>query len=288
MGSTKKFTLFLCFFISTFSFAKELKVLSWNIFSLPSILGNKSVDKRAPLIVDALVKNNYDVILLQEAFNKETIKKLTSELPSSYPYYTKKPLSRLSNKTLLSSGLMIFSKYPISSLEFYPYKKCKALTADCFSDKGILYARLNIRGQLVDVFNTHLQSKKKAYKVKIAQLDILNFVMNYKKELNIPQIIAGDFNLDWFKIREQNQLLDKIKPVFKDVSGFPYSADSVENTLRDKKKVNRKRVDHIFLKENMSSFIFENYHIARFRGNFREDKMDDLSDHFMMRAIFSY
>lgn len=89
----KNYTLCFCSFILVFSLQAQdnkvvyskkdsLKIISWNIFQLPKIatfgknVGNTSYKKRIDLVINYLKKGNFDLIILEEAYNNFTLKKL--------------------------------------------------------------------------------------------------------------------------------------------------------------------------------------------------------------------
>ena len=57
---------------------------------------------------------------------------------------------------VVDSGLLVLSKFPIVSSEFKSYKI--GILSDSASDKGYIYCKINIRGETLHLFSTHLQA----------------------------------------------------------------------------------------------------------------------------------
>jgi hypothetical protein len=57
---------------------------------------------------------------------------------------------------LVDSGLLVLSRFPILSSEFMSYKI--GILSDSASDKGYIYCKINVRGEILHLFVTHLQA----------------------------------------------------------------------------------------------------------------------------------
>lgn len=57
---------------------------------------------------------------------------------------------------LVDSGLLVLSRFPIVASEFMSYKI--GILSDSASDKGYIYCRINVRGDTLHLFVTHLQA----------------------------------------------------------------------------------------------------------------------------------
>jgi endonuclease/exonuclease/phosphatase family metal-dependent hydrolase len=187
-----KASIILFFIIPSISNAQDtLSIVSWNTYLLPKYVKKSNQENRAKDICNILIKNNYDIIALQEVFDKASLKIIIDSLSPKYPYYkigNKKSLLKL------SSGLITFSKCKITNSNFTKYKK--AISADFFAKKGALTCQLKINNtKTIKVVNTHLQStdKKAAKKIRIKQLNRIS--NSLKADTIYPTVFLGDFNI---------------------------------------------------------------------------------------------
>lgn len=179
----------------------------------------RSNDARFAAIVEKLrdlVKsgNGPDVVLLQEAFyskNSLFTNQGVRSLPEKigYPYFAWGPEGTIDNgmddywnmskqdqnkvKGLLSSGLLVLSRYPIEGKEFVLYG-ADCTSEDCVSNKSAMLVRISAPAiGSVDILNTHVQAigsegaiRKKQYAKAAAMV---------KKSAGAAFVfLGGDFN----------------------------------------------------------------------------------------------
>ena len=179
--------LFLVMSITTYS--QTIKLTTWNIYMLPQI-ANSNYEKRAEYIADYLIENNSDILILQEGFNANARKIIYSKLKNIYSYQIE-PIKANKFSLKVNCGLWILSKYPIVRQDFFKFSTCSGY--DNLSQKGILYAEININGKIIQVFDTHLNSGQDKQSTRNIQYnEIKNFINEHS--YNVSQIIAGDFN----------------------------------------------------------------------------------------------
>ena len=95
-----------------------IKIASWNIQMIPKIyapftkLARKKQKVRTPKIIQYLNSTNFDIIVLQEVFDKSISNKFKTDLKIKFPYCLMPQKEGFTFK--LSSGVMILSKYPVS------------------------------------------------------------------------------------------------------------------------------------------------------------------------------
>jgi endonuclease/exonuclease/phosphatase family metal-dependent hydrolase len=100
------------------------------------------------------------------------------------------------SKMFLDSGLMILSKYPITS--YHNIGFTQSMYIDKLSNKGFQHCSLLINNKTIHVLNTHLQApyaihNKDADIIKKAQLEQIRSYMNsLPKEEDI--VLCGDLN----------------------------------------------------------------------------------------------
>ena len=194
------FFLYIIFIQVIFSI--EVNVLTYNIHGISSILNGDKPKERIPEILNR--SKNFDVILLQENWifsNKEIAEELDGyEIMVSNKSKFKNPIKWLLNPN--GSGLSIATKDNIivSNLYEHSFESCSGWLFrmnDCIATKGFQRMSIQIDGERVDIYNTHLDAgeSKKDIRVREEQLHSLK---NYI-ELNsssYPLIIAGDVNFN--------------------------------------------------------------------------------------------
>ena len=149
--------------------------------------------------------------MLQEAFDNSSSDALKQKAAAQYPYQTP-VMGRSKNgwdatggsysaTTPEDGGVTVLSKWPIVRKEQYVYKD--ACGADWWSNKGFVYAVLNVNGTKVHVVGTHAQSTDpgcgagEAAQMRSRQFKAIDAFLDAK---NIPAseqvLVAGDFNVD--------------------------------------------------------------------------------------------
>lgn len=204
----------------------QVSVLTYNVWLRPEYLFYNNQEKRTLEISKNIEKENYDIVLLQECFDKKCIKILTEKLNKIYPYIIFPHIEG----TLVNSGLFVLSKYPLSNVEFYKFPRL--IGADKFASKGFTKFNISIDSTLISIMLLHQQSgnSKKRYKIRQDNLSLI-----YK---NKTDIIGGDFNTEG---EEKNDLLS----IFKEYN--------IENKIPTWKT---KTLDYI-----MSKFKLTNYKV---------------------------
>ena len=225
----------------------HLKVLTYNVFLMSKTLyPNWGQDHRAQAIPDADFFQGKDVVLLQEAFDNSSSEALKSRAAAQYPHQT--PVvgrskdgwdatgGAYSATTLEDGGVTLLSKWPVVRKEQYIYKD--ACGSDSFSNKGFVYAVLDVNGTKVHVVGTHTQSTDsgcgagEAVADRAAQLKEMDAFLDAK---NIPAdeeiMVAGDLNIDSHG-SEYDALLRNADLAPADRrTGHPYSFDTQENSV---------------------------------------------------------
>ncbi|MFF2660143.1 sphingomyelin phosphodiesterase [Kitasatospora sp. NPDC058032] len=189
-----------------------LKVLTYNVFLMSTNLyPNWGQDYRAKAIPAADVFQGQDVVVLQEAFDNAASDALVAQASAAYPYHT--PVvgrstsgwdatsGSYSSATPEDGGVTLLSKWPILRKEQYVFKD--ACGSDWWSNKGFVYAVLNVNGLRTHVIGTHLQSTDtgcsagRPAAIRAAQLKAMKAFVDAK---NIPAaepiLLAGDLNID--------------------------------------------------------------------------------------------
>lgn len=159
---------------------------------MPLDISDQDEDERSEVLHKAMPKK-MDVIVFQEFFEPKKTAQILDSLSPWYPYHT-----GAHNKVLIpgigkEGGVRIVSKYPILEEDQISYSENGCVPDDFFSmfaNKGVKYAKINKKGQMLHVFGTHTS-------LQPCDLYIMGQFIASK---NIPDdevvIMAGDFNVD--------------------------------------------------------------------------------------------
>lgn len=276
-------------FSPTFGFAQpslpppppeKIKILSWNIYLLPSIIKATGKAQRAALIGKTLKHSDYDVIVFQEAFQRKARKKIFDQLKEQFPYQ-----AGPANQKLISyrtnSGLWIFSKHPIVATQSIVFKNRSGV--DAFSRKGGLIAEISVHGTIIQVAATHLQNSGQPW---VRQSQCVEFYQRLLKPFHregVPQIICGDFNIHR-QSEEYNFMLQTLHAEDGELGGdIRWSYDRLSNDITSEPGTQQDLIDYILLKLNQPFLISATRQIRRIQNRWHE-KHQDLSDHYALEA----
>ncbi|MEV5972389.1 sphingomyelin phosphodiesterase [Streptomyces sp. NPDC051921] len=225
----------------------QLKVLTYNVFLFSKTLyPNWGQDHRAAAIPAAPFFQGNDVVVLQEAFDNSASDALKAKAAAQYPYQT--PVvgrsksgwdatgGAYSTTTPEDGGVTLLSKWPILRKEQYVYKD--ACGADWYSNKGFVYAALDVNGTKVHVVGTHAQSTDpgcsagEAAQMRSRQFKNIDAFLDAK---NIPAneqvIVTGDMNVDSRTPEYASMLADAGLVGADSRTGHPYSFDTALNSI---------------------------------------------------------
>jgi endonuclease/exonuclease/phosphatase family metal-dependent hydrolase len=107
------------------------------------------------------------------------------------------------SESLLDSGLMILSDYPIVQSRNFAFARGACAGFDCLSAKGVMIAWIAVPGapQPIAIINTHLNSRRAAYvgseradQAYVWQVDATRRFVAENIDQDMPVIFGGDFN----------------------------------------------------------------------------------------------
>jgi exonuclease III len=259
----KKIIKYLNIILEKYSMT-PLKIISYNISALPKWFNlNGNPLKRIEEIIDLLIKNDADVICLQEVFDIKIKNRIAQEL-LKYDFHYKPSNSMF----CLSSGLMILSKYRIISKGFEAYNNYSG--EDSLTEKGILYITIKINNTVYTILNTHLNANaifslyRRCVRTREKQMhQLLEFIKN--RDANRDNIIlCGDFNIDLY---DYQNMFNKLNNIYKfNISSINF----INNTKLITFSKSNKQLDYIFYFYNTPKHISFNYELIK----------SDLSDHY--------
>lgn len=260
---------------------EKIKILSWNIYMLPGVVRVKGKGERADAIGNILKDSDYDVIVFQEAFQRNARKKIFRHLHEKYPYQSGPANQKLiSYKT--NSGLWIFSKHPIVSSHSIIFKNKSGI--DAFSRKGGLITEVDVNGSIIQIAGTHLQNSGHPWIRQSQCVEFYNRLLQPLHKEGVPQIVCGDFNINRKKEEEYNFMLQTLRATDGELVGaLQYSYDRLQNDLHVEAGRNQDLIDYILIRDPSNQFISTSREIKAIRKNW-DTIHADLSDHFALEA----
>ena len=171
---------------TAFQAKDSLRLLTWNIFMISPIAPRQS--QRAEAIGKLLAEGDYDVIVLQEAFNNKRIDQIKKHIDSIYPYQ----VLPKKKKAIYSSGVWILSKLPFLETDAIMFKK--RLHFDRFADKGAVRVRAQKGDFKLDVIGSHTQAMVKPKHSDVREAQYRRIRNNLFKNDSVPVLIIGDLN----------------------------------------------------------------------------------------------
>ena len=196
-----------------------MKILNLNIFLRPNFINsiNNSIysywkkkitfkeifsgdfkESRLQKFFENVLKNNYDIICLQELFSDPFNKRINLikqfSLKNNYHFYHPQNNKFCSIKT--NSGLAILSKYDLLNTNFIEYKTNISFP-NVLSNCGFIHVLFKNNNTLINIINVHLQSGPHSWQQDVRNKQLLEIKKYIDENINIKKsllIITGDFN----------------------------------------------------------------------------------------------
>jgi endonuclease/exonuclease/phosphatase family metal-dependent hydrolase len=214
----------------------SIRIMTWNVRSWDEFTTRKTgASDHRLLMLNLIAQQDADILCFQEFYEpadstKSNIRYISRELKFPYLFFSRDYYNR-SNKS--QNGVIIFSKYPITATAQKHFTRENGTSAE-----SIISADVDIRGQMIRVFTTHLQSvlfKRKDFRnveiIRNAEDSMLEASRSIAKKLKnalglrgyqadtvrtlldmspFPHFICGDFNdvpnsYTYFHIRGDRQ-----------------------------------------------------------------------------------
>lgn len=223
----------------------ELSVLTYNVEGLawPARAGRGS---RLRMIEDQLSALHAqgvapDIVLLQEAFSREAIAiARNSGYSNVIPGPARGDRRQLDEAEIdrdhvrgrrfvrgerligrrAHSGLYVLTDLPVHAVAREPFSGRACAGFDCLSNKGVMMVQVGLpNGQMLDVFNTHFNSRRAA-RVDLERADAAHrfqlqessIFLDMHRTIGTPAIYGGDFNMRG--ARERFDPFDEAKTEF--------------------------------------------------------------------------
>lgn len=230
----------------------ELIVMTFNIHHGVNKVGQESLD----LIIEAIGDTQAHIIALQEVdryIPRSGYKDQAKEIANALGYYY--VYGETINVLGIKYGNAIISKFPILEYEN------KKLPGDSIETRGLLSAKIDVEGNLFQVYTTHLGLSAKDRERQIKSINA------YLEHSTIPFVLMGDFNCEPFseEITEISSILTDIAIETQKDELYTYAFYSdVPNT----------RVDRIYVSPYID--VIDHYVID-----------SEISDHSMVLGVIS-
>jgi endonuclease/exonuclease/phosphatase family metal-dependent hydrolase len=262
----------------------ELKILTWNIYMLPFCSELHQNCHRANSIAGKIAGFDYDIIVFEEAFDHQARKILRNQLKTEYPFmYGPANDSKLSFKT--NSGIWILSKIPLHQLEQIEFKNRFGI--DAFARKGAVLFEGEWQGQPFQLLGTHLQANSPD-SVRSSQCrEIAEKLLKKYATSEIPQILCGDFNIDYEDKTNYAEMLTLLEAENGYLQGELQSTfDEIDNNLARKENGKKSLIDYVLVR---NSKAIRNIERRVFVLRERHKEYDaDLSDHYGIEAMVHF
>jgi len=185
----------------------KINLLTFNMFVRPPFINNNGDDYKDERMREFLKEmHKYDVICMQEMFScysKRQAFLISEARKAGFLFSATSPkLSRFS-PYIIDGGLVILSKFPIVSAEFFTYSP--GLGVDYYVQKGVLYAKIKIGKAVLHLFDSHTQANyadklncflKKAEQLREFERFIHSTLIKHSYREGDLVILVGDLNVD--------------------------------------------------------------------------------------------
>jgi endonuclease/exonuclease/phosphatase family metal-dependent hydrolase len=286
-----------------------LNVLTFNagllevkLLGIPILKTTKYIEERLREIPRALIETNADVIALQEVYFRKHQEYILQNVREHYPYHA-------CHQTRLGkpdNGLMILTKYPIFSYEFYPSKISGSFEERFVLQKGVLAVEVVLSEKVkVLILNVHPTSggmgdKQESENAHTARgFQIRQALDIFATKENDNTIILGDFNagpeLDKlsYEILSEKGFVDVFLLYCKNNNLQPKPTWDKQNILimeGTHSHTSSQRIDHIFISEK----LIKNVSLNKVFRTLDQPQIEidgkeiSLSDHYAIQAILEF
>ena len=262
-----------------------LKILTWNIGMLPVLDMFKEKDERAQAIGNALIVKDYDIIVFQEAFTFYARNVIGQTLQEQYPY-AYGPVNKSLFSLKVNSGIWILSKIPLKIRKEIEFTVAAGM--DEFAKKGAVLLEGWFYGVLFQLIATHLQDDAYGQIIREQQLkEIHEKLIKPYSQVDVPQIICGDFNTDEKVAQNYKGMLAILDAEDEEICGsMKITFDDLSNDVFQSPHPDPRKIDYVLTRNpHLIRLINEKVAVLKSRwGN----KKDYLSDHNGLEAVIEF
>lgn len=243
-----KHLFIICLAISSFGFAQNYSIMSYNIKLDYPKEGKNSWTNRKPFMINQIKFYEPDVLGVQEALPNQM-----KDLDSLLTDYSFVGVGRDNGKNEGEFSAIFFKKNKFNILKsstFWLSETPKQVSRgwDAAYNRICTYALLEdkISTKTIWVFNTHFDHVGKIAKKKSVKLILEK--MNQLNDQNSPKILMGDFNLE-----PETELIQSVMQEFADskaISKLQFGPKGTFNGFKFNQPVTR-RIDYIFVSDDI-------------------------------------
>jgi len=207
----------------------SLKIISYNINGLFCYYNHNNYTNIAKFIKNELIKNNVDIICLQEVWLKNIFDLIIEEI-KYLNIYIASPSRKIKYYIGEHSGLLVISKLPIINNTFIKYNNLNYFCK--LTNKGFQHISIKYNNKFVHIINTHLQSSSSSFNYRDNNLLQINNIIHYCNNNNITKyLITGDLNLNQNYIHKILNKYPNINIPYKYVNNKNDNNDTEENYI---------------------------------------------------------
>lgn len=216
----------------------RLRVATYNVmFPVAEPIRFNGQRERCARLPAAIASLDADVLVLQEMISNQYARKLLRELRHlGWKHHTRALAGMF---TLVSGGVYILSRFPITREDRLIFDSSACSGADCLAGKGVVYAEIVKGGRKFHVFGTHLQawSGPEARNARVKQAhSVRDLIRSLELPEDEPVLIAGDLNVEFYTMQGEFQRMCEIMEAVAVVpeggaATPPFSCDPQTNNL---------------------------------------------------------
>lgn len=181
----------------------NISAITYNVWGLPIWIPGQDQSERFNRISDSIASRDFELICLQEVFNKKVRKALLNKLSLRYfrgsDYECNEPIIGKLIQRDCNGGLMTLSKYPIINETFYKFSTTQNTSLiERIGNKGFLFTTILRNGELINIINTHLYSGSSQISANNRMNQILEMQQILSKQeeyYKYPTLLFGDLNI---------------------------------------------------------------------------------------------
>jgi len=144
-----------------------------------------------------------------------------------------------SNMFVINGGVTILSRYEITEQRQHIYHAMHGSTWDSWANKGIAYARINVKGTSIHILGTHLQADEghvphsESHDIRMTQIrEMKQFLHDDLKLSNTERVIvAGDLNVEYTTEAFRKDLESNVRTTIFYEHGMPGSFSPSHNRM---------------------------------------------------------
>lgn len=272
--------LFLFVSLPAYATSFKLRVLTYNIHGMVILpIDHSRYQKIGQILAQKRARGEAPhIVAIQESFHEKTHELLAA---AGYPHDRFGPIG---GTVKLSSGLAIYSDFPIVDTQVGVYKACAGI--DCMARKGWMKSLVQIPGAPtpIEIWNSHLQAgyKQGLAEYKKARIQRLKQVeevtANVGMERSLAALFLGDLNFNFYS-PEYKRFIESTP--FQGV--FAVCAMSQDCLMRDKSApVWTRAIDHQFYSQGRIQVT-----PLEVKRVFTNEEGLELSDHEGVETIYN-